>query len=83
MKQKPMSRICQCDVCDAVEITTQAALPDYWVQLWEYPAVLCENCIDTWTARWEEEPAIWHRGGEEIHLSEERSYDGSNRSEYD
>lgn len=58
---KPLSRVCECDVCEELALTNQTVLPDGWVTLWETSAMLCDKCLQRYIDRWGEEPAIWLR----------------------
>lgn len=60
-RDKPLSRICVCDICDETLLTRQTILPDGWVTLWDTSATLCDKCLQKWVERWGEEPAIWLR----------------------
>lgn len=61
--KKPLSRICECGICGAVEITKQSTLPEGWAILWEPAYTMCNSCLDRWNNNWGE-PPVWEYGPE-------------------
>lgn len=52
--RKPLSRVCECYICEDIEITNQDFLPEGWVILWDYPVTICQRCLAKWIVQWGE-----------------------------
>ena len=60
--RRTVSRLCECQICGAEEITNRTVLPAGWAITWEHEYTLCKNCIRRWRERFGSEPAYVEEG---------------------